>query len=167
MKIKIAGLREGRYEFRFEGNTEELELNEPFSGSYLAEIRLDKSVHQMLLHADCSADIKTECDRCGIQFEKKLSFTFEIVYLFEQKLISDDESSSVVYLLPETDKIDIGQDMYDFAHLAVPMKRLCREDCKGLCPQCGTDLNMDKCSCESEKESNSPFRDLKKLINKN
>ena len=43
--------------------------------------------------------------------------------------------------------IDLGEDVRQTLILAVPLKLLCRPECKGLCPQCGTNLNNETCSC--------------------
>ena len=45
------------------------------------------------------------------------------------------------------DQIDLNEMMREQFYLALPMKPLCREDCKGLCPQCGTNLNTGTCDC--------------------
>ena len=46
--------------------------------------------------------------------------------------------------------------------LMVPLKPLCREDCRGLCPNCGANLNLESCDCKTDK-SDSPFAQLAKL----
>ncbi len=59
--------------------------------------------------------------------------------------------------------IDLGGPATDELSLALPAAPLCREDCKGLCPICGTDLNMSPCDGHGE-ESDSPFAALKDLF---
>ena len=48
----------------------------------------------------------------------------------------------------EDDAIDLADLLREQFYLALPMKPLCRQDCKGLCPQCGTNLNTDTCQCQ-------------------
>jgi uncharacterized protein len=79
---------------------------------------------------------------------------------------SENEKIDVVYLHPETDKINIGEDVRDYALLALPMKKLCSEDCKGLCPKCGKNLNDGSCNCKDEK-IDSRWEPLQKLKLKN
>jgi uncharacterized protein len=50
------------------------------------------------------------------------------------------------------DQIDLGQLMSEQFHLVLPMKPLCRETCRGLCPQCGTNLNAGSCECRTTWE---------------
>ncbi|MDD2499121.1 MAG: DUF177 domain-containing protein, partial [Desulfitobacteriaceae bacterium] len=64
----------------------------------------------------------------------------------------------------EGDKIDILPQVLQTILLELPMKVLCREDCKGLCPVCGTNLNIKECRCE--RESIDPrLAALKNLLN--
>ena len=72
----------------------------------------------------------------------------------------------MIYLHPETDKIDLAKDIRDYAILAVPMKKLCSEDCKGLCPKCGKNLNDGTCDCHEEK-MDPRWEPLQKLKIKN
>ena len=48
------------------------------------------------------------------------------------------------------DKIDLGEVVREQLYLALPMKPLCREDCKGLCPVCGVNRNRETCTCQQE-----------------
>ncbi|MFN3694656.1 MAG: YceD family protein, partial [Ignavibacterium sp.] len=63
----------------------------------------------------------------------------------------DTEDINITYIKRETDKIDFDNDVREFAILAIPMKKLCKEDCKGLCPRCGADLNFEQCTCPKEE----------------
>jgi uncharacterized protein len=63
--------------------------------------------------------------------------------------ISDDDPSIVPYDEP---RIDLAQVAREQCYLAMPMKPLCRPDCQGLCPQCGTNRNAATCTCESQWE---------------
>lgn len=58
--------------------------------------------------------------------------------------------------------IDLDQVLAEQLQLQVPFQPLCREDCKGLCPQCGTDLNTGRCACAKLQKA-SPFQALQKL----
>jgi uncharacterized protein len=74
-----------------------------------------------------------------------------MVYLFRVNFDeSESEREEVVYIHPGTDKIDLDKDIRDYALLAVPMKQLCSDDCKGLCLKCGKNLNEGLCDCTEE-----------------
>ena len=60
-------------------------------------------------------------------------------------MVEDDDLSTAFY---EDHVIDLGQLMQEQCYLAVPMKPLCKEDCRGLCPDCGANLNTATCQCQ-------------------
>ena len=92
-----------------------------------------------------------------------------MVYLLRDINSKTDEEVDITYLPHDADKIDISKDVRDYLILSVPMKRLCKEDCKGLCYKCGKDLNEGKCDCtELEVDDRwKPLLELKNKINKN
>ena len=61
--------------------------------------------------------------------------------------VEDDDLTTAFY---SDEQIDLGQLVLEQFYLAVPMKPLCRESCRGLCPECGTNLNTGTCSCTRE-----------------
>ena len=61
--------------------------------------------------------------------------------------MEDDDLTTAFY---RDEQIDLGQLVLEQFYLAVPMKPLCRESCRGLCPECGTNLNTGTCSCMRE-----------------
>ena len=61
--------------------------------------------------------------------------------------MEDDDLTTAFY---GNDEIDLGQLVLEQFYLALPMKPLCRESCRGLCPECGTNLNTATCSCVRE-----------------
>ena len=58
--------------------------------------------------------------------------------------VEEDDLSTSFY---EDETIDLGQLIREQFYLSLPMKPLCRPDCRGLCPDCGTDLNAGACGC--------------------
>ena len=61
--------------------------------------------------------------------------------------VEEDDLTTAFY---ENDAIDLGQLMREQVYLSLPMKPLCRDDCRGLCPVCGTNLNLSVCHCARE-----------------
>lgn len=164
MMIKINNLNEGTHNLEFEEKIEELELKEPFSGNYLAEVKLIKLHNRVILDIDLKTTAFFECDRCGVNFKSNLQNRFQMVYLFGD---SPDENGSdnIVYLSSDADKIKLNKELRDYAILSIPMKKLCREDCKGLCYNCGKNLNNGSCSCETQ-QVDLRWRPLVELKNK-
>ena len=80
-----------------------------------------------------------------------------------QRPIKDEgENLNLIYLSLDETKIDITEEVKEYCMLAIPLKLLCKEDCKGLCSSCGINLNLETCNCK--KESYNPIWDkLNKL----
>lgn len=86
--------------------------------------------------------ISAECDRCLSSFERSYSFDFEHVLV--KSLNSDNDE----YIVTDGDDLDVDELAVNDVLLQMPTKLLCKEDCKGLCPKCGADLNISECGCE-------------------
>jgi uncharacterized protein len=59
-----------------------------------------------------------------------------------------DVGPSAIYAVSEDGELDVAPLIRELAWLAIPMKHLCDPECKGLCPQCGVNLNEEPCQCE-------------------
>ena len=95
-----------------------------------------------------------QCDRCLEQYTKPFSFSFEERFVREE---TDEESYFYC-----GDELDIEQAFMDNMLLSMPMINLCREDCRGLCPTCGANLNHGTCRCV-KPANNSAFDILRSL----
>lgn len=86
--------------------------------------------------------LDTVCDRCLIPFKKSFSFECEHILVRESNTDNDE------YIVTENDSLDLDELVIQDILLQLPSKMLCNEDCKGLCPVCGTDLNFNECNCK-------------------
>jgi uncharacterized protein len=166
MIIKIAGLRDGIHYYKFEEPVENLNLDKQFVGNLKAEVELSKSHSEIILNVDVKVNINCDCDRCTTEFMQEINPVYQMVYLFTNEAEETDDSN-VIYLNPDADKINIAPEIRDYVLLTVPMKRLCTEECKGLCSRCGRNLNEeDNCNCEGENIDSRwlPLQDLKKKL---
>jgi DUF177 domain-containing protein len=91
------------------------------------------------------------CGRCLEEIHLPLDLPFDLLYVPHQDPVAeaeveveDDDLTTAYY---RDDEIDLGQLVLEQFYLAVPMKPLCRESCRGLCPECGTNLNTATCAC--------------------
>jgi uncharacterized protein len=80
------------------------------------------------------------------------------------KLPPPDDPGS--FTIDEHHILDLTEAIRQYIVTAMPMKSLCREDCAGLCPTCGKDLNQGKCGCKQE-ELDPRWAELLKLKNSN
>lgn len=131
-----------------------------------AEIDLLKKDNEtVLLQGEILATIEFDCDRCGEPLDYTLSCDFQ--YLFKlgedsavhlRELECGEEDFNTVYL--DEPVIDISEVLREQVLLAAPVRRVCSEDCKGLCPGCGEALVHGACRCRPQA-SKSPFAVLK------
>ncbi|PKL81850.1 MAG: hypothetical protein CVV24_13170 [Ignavibacteriae bacterium HGW-Ignavibacteriae-3] len=164
MIIKYTNFSDGIHSFQLSDLVSNLGLEELFVGDVIVDCKMDKSIHQIVLDCDLSVNAKLVCDRCAIDIETNLTSHFQISYLFSRDTVKSDEYN-VKYLSADQEKIDLKDDIYEYAELSIPLKSLCNEECKGLCPQCGINLNENKCNCKFEP-SHDVWEPLKKLKGK-
>ncbi|HEV2150689.1 MAG TPA: DUF177 domain-containing protein [Longimicrobiaceae bacterium] len=106
--------------------------------------------------------LRVPCRRCLAETEAELDE--EVDFLFDE--LQDDEEAEIageVYPLPPRgDELDLTEAVREQVLLRVPRYVVCREECRGLCPQCGADLNAAPCDCVPD-EGDSPWDALKKI----
>lgn len=100
----------------------------------------------MCLSASVKAVYQTACARCAEPVRSKLEITFE------KDIASGDVSrDNDDYIFIEDEKLDLLSPVEEQMMLEMPSKTLCREDCLGLCPKCGKNLNEGPCGCEKHE----------------
>ncbi len=100
------------------------------------------------------ADATVNCARCLKAFLYSIGFDFAEYYK------KQPEEGEYAY---QDDTIELDQCLEDNVVLNLPTRFLCREDCKGLCSQCGKDLNEGECGCQPKVDPANPFFGLSKL----
>jgi uncharacterized protein len=132
-----------------------------------ADLRIEKAGPEVFVRGDIRAGVELQCSRCLKKFPKDITTRLNVVYHPVEELrgedkheIKQDELDMGFY---KGDELDIGDLVAEQIILAVPMKPLCSESCKGLCPHCGADLNIGACSCAG-KEPDQRFAMLKKIL---
>lgn len=165
MTIKYTNFSDGIHELEFQEPVEKLKLDSTFFGNLVLTCKMDKSAHQIVLDCSLSVNSRFNCDRCGVEFVRELKNHFILSFLFSKERIQS-EDLNLKFLSPDLDKIDLTEDVIEYTKLAVPMKKLCREDCKGLCSKCGANLNEEQCGCKVEIVSDvwAPLKKLKDCI---
>lgn len=83
------------------------------------------------------------CGRCGVSFNYNLPV--KLSAKITDKLANDDEEE---FVLLTDNRLDVDELVRSALILELPSRFLCKEDCKGLCPKCGCDLNHTQCSCD-------------------
>ena len=112
--------------------------------------------------------LEMPCSRCLEPFTVGVDAPFDLRYQphaehrgVSEREVEADDLDTAFY---SNDEIDLGQLMEEQFYLALPMKPLCKDDCNGLCPNCGTNLNKATCDCHTTWEDPrlAALRSLKK-----
>ena len=98
------------------------------------------------LSLDVEMDYEAECSRCLKELHKSVSLHTEKTVMTNGSLEEDNDD----YLVVEGSQLRLDEACEELLFLELPSRELCSEDCKGLCPTCGADLNEGKCSCKKE-----------------
>jgi uncharacterized protein len=89
--------------------------------------------------------VRLACRRCLSPVERRVEATLDLLYL---EKVEEDELDGEVYRLPERgDELDLTAAVREHLLLDVPEYGLCSEECRGLCPTCGANLNEGDCDC--------------------
>ena len=110
--------------------------------------------HTLYLEGHLLTAAAMDCSRCLEVARVAISAPFKYILAPapaehpEEKELSAEDLDFVYY---QDDQVDLDPLITEQLLLQIPMKALCREDCKGLCPHCGVNLNVDGCQCHEEK----------------
>ena len=113
----------------------DLDLN-----NFVGLLRINRATQGLLVHGDFEGKIKAQCLRCTEEFWQPLHTTFDEVYSFKGKPISENGLE-----VPEDATIDFTPLVWEYMALEIPISGLCKPDCKGLCVICGENLNERIC----------------------
>ena len=144
----------------------DLELEEAqFVGETRGHIQLSRRVQDVYVKGSFSATVEVECRCCIEPFATSISGDIEVQFYSADVVTSPDPwqaDTGERYYLGDT--IDLSEEARQSLILEIPNWPLCSEGCKGLCPQCGENLNVTDCSCHITEESSSPFAALADLL---
>jgi uncharacterized protein len=136
---------------------------EPVQG----KLRLTRTPKGVLADAKLHGAVELECGRCLTLYRQPIKLEFSEEYYQTvnvntgARLPKPEEEDA--FLIDETHKLDLADAMREYVLLNLPPAPHCREDCKGLCPQCGHNLNEGPCACLPD-EGDDRFAALSKLL---
>ena len=137
-------------EIRF--SHEDATLEEPVTADFSIDHK-DRNLH---IDGTVNTILGFRCSRCAKEFTKDFQIGFDLSYMPQPEWSDQNAEVELKYEDMEIafyDGIafDVNLMVLEQIELAMPMKIVCREDCKGLCFQCGADLNEGICSCGRDK----------------
>lgn len=142
--------------FNHQYTSNELDVSEyEFEITSLTQVtgRVDRTGMDMLVRGEIKSEITAQCDRCLIEVHIPIKAPFDLIYVpadpgteqtGERELL-DRELDLAFY---ENEQINLDDLVTEQLELSLPMQVLCRQDCCGLCSECGADLNHERCRCQ-------------------
>jgi len=118
-------------------DTGDIHFNDPVK----VDFNLEKVSDMVLADVKVTAKFSTICGRCLEEVQQELKEDLELNFSIN----------------PRDEFIDLTEDIRQEMVLDMPVRVLCKQDCKGLCVHCGANLNTEKCQCENK----SDYTDLK------
>ena len=178
MRLELSHIRQPETEFHkvfqpaeLQGEDEEYRITAP------VEVRMviHKDHDRFRLVGSVKTELELACSRCLEPYRMPIDREFDLRYLpagavdpqrdedeDEGEGVEDDDVAITFY---RDEQIDLTELLREQFYLALPMKPLCTEDCKGICPQCGTNRNTADCDCNPQWED-PRLAGLKTLLEK-
>jgi uncharacterized protein len=163
MLLDLRGVRGGSEEFHRQYQPE---VFPPAPGDFRIvapvdlALRVTKDARKIRVTGRLRTALEVECSRCLEPFRVPVDAEIDQIFLPEGTEVtgaSDDDAeddegqqADAGVSFYKDDTIDLGEMMRDEFYLALPMKPLCKDDCKGLCPVCGVNWNRETCTCKVE-----------------
>lgn len=164
MKINIQNLEHNLLEVEGKVETDFLEpkMREFYPQALQVHVKLDQFGKDYKIDVTIQTQAHYVCDRCLKGYKRDFSAKLGQVYHTGtgEQLLAD---SDVVELPVNATEIDTDPLLREAIYLNHPVKMLCQNECKGICPVCGVDLNLEECSC-STGNMDPRWAELKKII---
>ncbi|MBC8175559.1 MAG: DUF177 domain-containing protein [Candidatus Marinimicrobia bacterium] len=127
-----------------------LEILNCASDSLQILLRVQHDGQGIYLKGSVELDITEMCDLCLSEYNTTLHGKFEILYTNKRSLVQNSDEQEIYLFTLDQPEINIDPIVNEALLLEEPMKHLCKDDCKGLCPYCGTNLNESTCACKED-----------------
>lgn len=151
-------------------NDDKLELHDDeaeLAGPITGRLRLHRTNQGIFATGTVTAPIHLSCTRCLKEFDSNITFPlheefYPTIDVVTGAPVAPPDDPEMSFPINRRHEIDTREAIRQNLVLAMPMRALCREDCAGLCPQCGKDLNEGPCDCKTEvvDERFAPLREL-------
>lgn len=157
MKVNVAQISEDDglniHHLYAEGEPDWNEQDSRLAGRTELDVQAVRASEKVRLVGHIKATVEFECDRCLKPLSVVVDQGFDLLYvpplgIAEEHELGEDDLSIAFY---QGGEIDIDDLVREQIELAIPMARLCGSECRGLCPQCGANLNNFDCACKIEQ----------------
>jgi uncharacterized protein len=152
--IDLGSLREGRTPVELEAAAPDLDLpQDDWAGPIWGQLEVEKTGENVTVRGSVAATARLECVRCLATFDRPIQVPLAVFADRagggrrgdEAALARDDYMK-----FHDGRRLELGDEARELLLLELPMSPRCRDDCRGLCPRCGADLNAGPCGCHRE-----------------
>lgn len=157
MKINLTKIKRTSgqtHEFNFEENIE-LPLVKGESIPFVKPVKVKillTNVGGKVLHVTGTIDatVKLVCGRCLGDFEQEINIDFDEDFIPSSEVTEDQmgKLENEELTMVKGEELDLSEKVIENIMLALPMKTICSDNCKGICQECGVNLNEQSCSCK-------------------
>lgn len=130
----------------FDFSKEPVQGGFPFSAPVKLTGKIEAKAQVVSLNAEAEVRYQGQCDRCAREAERL--YRVPVRHILVEELQNEDDEDA--FILVENRQLDLRRLTLEDIYLFLPSKFLCTDDCKGICPQCGTNLNEASCNCKKE-----------------
>jgi uncharacterized protein len=166
-EVRIDALAEGANSITLLVDDGELRLPEPDEIAIRGGVRADLEVVKVGDVIDVRGAIHgvavAACARCAGETRIQLDVPIRLLAKNVEDRAGDPFAEDEDLVYHDGKVLDLADALRQLVAVSVPMAPLCRDDCRGLCPSCGTDLNVESCTCE-ERVSDPRWRVLGELL---
>jgi uncharacterized protein len=122
------------------------------AGPVAVEMSYYRAGTELFFEGELTAVTAASCARCAEEFVTPSTRAFRYI-LVPRALVSngDEAGDDLEFSVYDSDEVDLTPLVQEQVLLALPTRPLCKEDCRGLCPQCGINLNEHQCDCRTSQ----------------
>ena len=174
MKIEMSDLREGPVTLEVNAQPRDLELQDPefeFDSPVKGTVIFHAAGSTVLANGELETSARGKCVRCLEPARATIKAPVQVMYQHNPDLLKPDsgigesEHEAIAYF--DGESIEPQPELREAIMLELPGLPVCSPECRGLCPDCGANLNTDPCNCAHEQEESGDWKsELKKLKNK-
>jgi uncharacterized protein len=161
---------EDEIEVEFDEGPEDLGFQDElrFADRIKGRVRISRISGGIEAVGEVTTAVYLECARCLETFRYPLRTSFDVIFRrgsepiqWQEEIALNDEDMKTSFF--QGDFIDVGEEIRQDIIVSIPIKPLCKESCRGLCPRCGGRIDKGECKCPKE-EKDSPFAVLKEIF---
>lgn len=145
-----------------------LDTDDEELGTVTGDLKLTKTDRGIWVSGDVEIEVMGHCSRClkpivyAVPAKVDDEYLPQVDLVTGQKVRHDNEVEADTNSIDEHHELDLSETLRQYRLAGLPLAPLCQEECKGICPQCGADLNVETHDCEPEIDPR--WEKLRKLL---